>query len=105
MADNDIQWQPAFRMYRGLFLFVLEFFLFGINLYGWQAVGINNARICDFKNLLCPLRVLEVSAFSHLGKILPMFLHLSLSFIPVNSFRVTFSERKSVRLGNVTEMN
>ena len=48
-------------MYRGLFLFVLEFFLFGINLYGWQSVGINHAHICDFKNKLCPLRVLEVS--------------------------------------------
>lgn len=47
-------------MYRGLFLFVLEFFLFGINLYGWQSVGINHAHICDFKNKLCPLRVLEV---------------------------------------------
>lgn len=60
-ADKDIQWEPAFRMYRGLFLFILEFFLFGINLYGWQAVGINHAHICDFKNLLCPLRTLEVS--------------------------------------------
>lgn len=52
-------------MYRGLFLFILEFFLFGINLYGWQAVGINHAHICDFKNLLCPLRTLEVSYFSY----------------------------------------
>lgn len=25
-ADKDIQWEPAFRMYRGLFLFILEFF-------------------------------------------------------------------------------
>jgi len=64
-ADRDIQWEPAFRMYRGLFLFILEFFLFGINLYGWQAVGINHAHICDFKNLLCPLRTLEVSFFSY----------------------------------------
>ncbi|XP_073246834.1 solute carrier family 53 member 1-like [Porites lutea] len=62
-ADNDIQWEPAFRMYRGLFLFVLEFFLFGINLYGWQSVGINHAHICDFKNKLCPLRVLELGIF------------------------------------------
>ncbi|XP_074606111.1 solute carrier family 53 member 1-like [Acropora palmata] len=62
-ADRDIQWEPAFRMYRGLFLFILEFFLFGINLYGWQAVGINHAHICDFKNLLCPLRTLELAVF------------------------------------------
>lgn len=59
-ADNDIQWQPAFRMYRGMFLFVLEFFFFGINLYGWKSVGINPAHICDLKNSLCPLRMLEV---------------------------------------------
>nr|XP_058964311.1 solute carrier family 53 member 1-like [Pocillopora verrucosa] len=62
-ADNDIQWQPAFRMYRGMFLFVLEFFFFGINLYGWKSVGINPAHICDLKNSLCPLRMLEMSLF------------------------------------------
>ena len=59
-ADKDIQWEPAFRMYRGLFLFILELFLFGINLYGWTYVGINHAHICDLKKHLCPIRVLEV---------------------------------------------
>ncbi|KAL9957149.1 hypothetical protein ACROYT_G038751 [Oculina patagonica] len=60
-ADNDIQWEPAFRMYRGLFLFILELFLFGINLYGWTYVGINHAHICDLKKHICPLRVLEMA--------------------------------------------
>lgn len=67
-ADNDIQWEPAFRMYRGLFLFILELFLFGINLYGWKSVGINPAHICDLKNRLCPLRVLEVRSVTGLQK-------------------------------------
>lgn len=62
-ADKDIQWEPAFRMYRGLFLFILELFLFGINLYGWTYVGINHAHICDLKKHLCPLRVLEMATF------------------------------------------
>lgn len=61
-ADKDIQWEPAFRMYRGLFLFILELFLFGINLYGWTYVGINHAHVCDLKKHLCPLRVLEVKS-------------------------------------------
>lgn len=67
-ADNDIQWEPAFRMYRGLFLFVLELFLFGINLYGWTYVGINHAHICDLKKHICPLRVLEVRSARGLEK-------------------------------------
>ena len=37
-------------------------------------MGINHAHICDFKNVLCPLRVLEVSKGSRSGKDLNILL-------------------------------
>lgn len=110
-ADNDIQWQPAFRMYRGMFLFVLEFFFFGINLYGWKSVGINPAHICDLKNSLCPLRMLEVRfvrCTREFSKPLPTPLHdtfLIPSRFKVNSLSeiVTVLYRDEVRIKMVAK--
>lgn len=70
-ADKDIQWEPAFCMFRGLFLFILEFFLFGINLYGWKSVGINHVHICDLdpnRKHISSLEVMEASVWSEFDR-------------------------------------
>ena len=54
-------------MFRGLFLFILEFFLFGINLYGWKSIGINHVHICDLdpnRKHISSLEVMEASVWS-----------------------------------------
>lgn len=44
---NDLRWQPAFRMYRGLFLVFLLLGLLGINVRGWNEGGVNHVLIFE----------------------------------------------------------
>ncbi|XP_031564053.1 xenotropic and polytropic retrovirus receptor 1-like [Actinia tenebrosa] len=63
-SERDIQWEPAFRMYRGLFMFILSFFLFGMNICGWKAAGINHAKIIELDHgHLSAIQILEKATF------------------------------------------
>ncbi|KAL3870197.1 hypothetical protein ACJMK2_038278 [Sinanodonta woodiana] len=41
------KWEPALRMYRGMFLIILNIFLLGINTYGWRSSGVNHVLIFE----------------------------------------------------------
>lgn len=40
-------WEPALRMYRGMFIVILDIFLLGINTYGWRSSGVNHVLIFE----------------------------------------------------------
>ncbi|KAK2159064.1 hypothetical protein LSH36_159g04020 [Paralvinella palmiformis] len=41
------EWEPALRIYRGLFLIILCMSLLGINIYGWRTSGVNHVLIFE----------------------------------------------------------
>ena len=55
-------WEPALRMYRGVFLVILCTFLLGINTYGWRSSGVNHVLIfeLDPRDHLTHQQLLEV---------------------------------------------
>ncbi len=61
--DSNIEWRPAVRMYRGMFLVILMIFLLGINTYGWRKSGVNHVLIfeLDPRHNLSHEQLLEVS--------------------------------------------
>ncbi|WAR30962.1 XPR1-like protein, partial [Mya arenaria] len=42
LGDKPGPWEPALRMYRGMFIVILDIFLLGINTYGWRSSGVNH---------------------------------------------------------------
>lgn len=42
-----MRWQPAVRMYRGLFLIILMIGLLGVNVHGWGNAGVNHVLIFE----------------------------------------------------------
>lgn len=56
-------WEPALRMYRGMFLIILDIFLLGINTYGWRSSGVNHVLIfeIDPRHHLTHQQLMELS--------------------------------------------
>ncbi|XP_072018125.1 LOW QUALITY PROTEIN: xenotropic and polytropic retrovirus receptor 1 homolog [Amphiura filiformis] len=63
--DAGIEWRPAVRMYRGMFLVILMIFLLGINTYGWRKSGVNHVLIfeLDPRHNLSHEQLLEIALF------------------------------------------
>ena len=55
-------WEPALRMYRGVFLIILCIFFLGLNTYGWRTSGVNHVLIfeLDPRDHLSHHQLLEV---------------------------------------------
>ena len=47
MRHHALDWLPALRMYRGVFLVILFIFLLGVNTYGWRSSGVNHVLIFE----------------------------------------------------------
>ena len=47
MQHHHVDWLPALRMYRGVFLVILFIFLLGVNTYGWRSSGVNHVLIFE----------------------------------------------------------
>lgn len=56
-------WEPAVRMYRGMFIVILDIFLLGINTYGWRSSGVNHVLIfeIDPRHHLTHQQLMEVT--------------------------------------------
>ncbi|KAH3708750.1 hypothetical protein DPMN_068209, partial [Dreissena polymorpha] len=56
-------WEPALRMYRGMFIVILDIFLLGINTYGWRSSGVNHVLIfeIDPRHHLTHQQLMELS--------------------------------------------
>ena len=63
MKDHLVDWLPALRMYRGVFLVILFIFLLGVNTYGWRSSGVNHVLIfeLDPRHHLAHQEFMEVS--------------------------------------------
>jgi len=63
MKEHQVDWVPALRMYRGVFLVVLFIFLLGVNTYGWRSSGVNHVLIfeLDPRHHLAHQEFMEVS--------------------------------------------
>ena len=46
-VEQESSWEPALRMYRGMFIVILDIFLLGINTYGWRSSGVNHVLIFE----------------------------------------------------------
>jgi len=46
-TQQEGSWVPALRMYRGMFIVILDIFLLGINTYGWRSSGVNHVLIFE----------------------------------------------------------
>ena len=46
-VGEDLRWQPAVRMYRGMFLVIFMIGLLGINIHGWGNAGVNHVLIFE----------------------------------------------------------
>ena len=66
-TDHSQEWEPALRMYRGMFLVIFDLFLLGINTYGWRSSGVNHVLIfeIDPRNNLSHIELMEVELFLH----------------------------------------
>ena len=64
-------WEPALRMYRGMFIVILDIFLLGINTYGWRSSGVNHVLIfeIDPRRHLTHQQLMEVM-YHYMGSIL-----------------------------------
>ncbi|KAK7094735.1 solute carrier family 53 member 1-like [Littorina saxatilis] len=64
-TDHHSDWEPALRMYRGMFLIIFDLFLLGVNTYGWRSSGVNHVLIfeIDPRNHLSHTELMEVAAF------------------------------------------
>jgi len=47
VTASGVDWHPALRMYRGMFLVILCIFLLGINTYGWRSSGVNHVLVFE----------------------------------------------------------
>lgn len=58
-------WEPALRMYRGMFLVIFDLFLLGVNTYGWRSSGVNHVLIfeIDPRNHLSHTELMELASF------------------------------------------
>lgn len=63
IKDHSGDWEPALRMYRGMFLVIFDLFLLGVNTYGWRSSGVNHVLIfeIDPRNHLSHAKFMEVS--------------------------------------------
>lgn len=61
--EIDGPWEPALRMYRGMFIVILDIFLLGINTYGWRSSGVNHVLIfeIDPRHHLTHQQLMELS--------------------------------------------
>lgn len=78
-------WEPALRMYRGMFIVILDIFLLGINTYGWRSSGVNHVLIFEID----PRRHLT---HQQLMEVMHHFTMISLNHF---SPRLTFFQRRS----------
>ncbi|XP_076436332.1 xenotropic and polytropic retrovirus receptor 1 homolog [Babylonia areolata] len=64
-TDHSEDWEPAIRMYRGMFLVIFDLFLLGVNTYGWRSSGVNHVLIfeIDPRNHLSHTELMEVASF------------------------------------------
>lgn len=64
-TDHTVKWEPALRMYRGMFLVIMMICLLGINTYGWRSSGVNHVLIfeIDPRHHLSHHQLLELAAF------------------------------------------
>jgi hypothetical protein len=62
-TNSSAEWEPALRMYRGMFLVIMMICLLGINTYGWRSSGVNHVLIfeIDPRRHLSHHQLLEVS--------------------------------------------
>ncbi|KAK7448389.1 hypothetical protein BaRGS_00040117, partial [Batillaria attramentaria] len=62
---HSSDWQPALRMYRGMFLVIFDLFLLGVNTYGWRSSGVNHVLIfeIDPRNHLSHTELMELASF------------------------------------------
>jgi len=60
-----LRWQPAVRMYRGMFLIILMIGLLGVNVHGWGNAGVNHVLIfeLDPRHHLNYVELLMLSSF------------------------------------------
>ncbi|XP_050411533.1 xenotropic and polytropic retrovirus receptor 1 isoform X1 [Patella vulgata] len=63
--DHSKDWEPALRMYRGMFLLIFDLFLLGVNTYGWRSSGVNHVLIfeIDPRHHLSHAQLLELASF------------------------------------------
>ncbi|PVD21893.1 hypothetical protein C0Q70_17696 [Pomacea canaliculata] len=63
--DHSDDWEPALRMYRGMFIIIFFLFLLGMNTYGWRSSGVNHVLIfeIDPRNHLSHTQLMEVASF------------------------------------------
>jgi len=47
VTASGVDWHPALRMYRGMFLVILCIFLLGINTYAWRSSGVNHVLVFE----------------------------------------------------------
>ncbi|XP_071096597.1 solute carrier family 53 member 1-like isoform X1 [Haliotis cracherodii] len=64
-TDHHADWEPALRMYRGMFLLIFILFLLGVNTYGWRSSGVNHVLIfeIDPRHHLTHAQLLELASF------------------------------------------
>ncbi|XP_060078011.1 solute carrier family 53 member 1-like isoform X1 [Ylistrum balloti] len=63
-SGHSENWEPALRMYRGIFLIIQMIFLLGINTYGWRSSGVNHVLIfeIDPRHHLSHQQLLELAS-------------------------------------------
>ena len=69
-TNLSAEWEPALRMYRGMFLVIMMICLLGINTYGWRSSGVNHVLIfeIDPRRHLTHQQLLEVTINVYGGK-------------------------------------
>ncbi|KAL4219184.1 Xenotropic and polytropic retrovirus receptor 1 [Mactra antiquata] len=105
---QDGAWEPALRMYRGIFIVILDIFLLGINTYGWRSSGVNHVLIfeIDPRHHLTHQQLMELSSglavvwcistllylfsgfFGISGYIFPLVLAASLLLFLINPIKI-----------------
>ncbi|VDH99196.1 Hypothetical predicted protein [Mytilus galloprovincialis] len=63
-TSHSGNWEPALRMFRGMFLIIMMICFLGINTYGWRSSGVNHVLIfeIDPRRHLSPHQLLELAA-------------------------------------------
>lgn len=84
-VDHDDDWVPALRMYRGMFIIILDILLLGINTYGWRSSGVNHVLIfeIDPRRHLTHQQLMELSSLLAVIWCLSVLMYLFSDFLAI----------------------
>ncbi|KAL5011684.1 hypothetical protein ScPMuIL_010235 [Solemya velum] len=87
-SEHTQSWEPALRMYRGMFLIILDIFLLGINTYGWRSSGVNHVLIfeIDPRHHLSHQQLLELATSLSVLWSLSVLGYLFAEHLPLSPF-------------------